>query len=87
MVATLEDSRRRRAPPGLKGVIGAVWFLNRRPLLDETYAGWMFDVYAWALRNFDPRHVPQRKRTGHADQPALFQAGSDSPDEMAHLIF
>ena len=23
--------------------------LHRRPLLDEIYAGWIFDVYAWAL--------------------------------------
>jgi hypothetical protein len=27
---------------------------DRQPLLDEDYAGWMFDVYAWAMRNFDP---------------------------------
>jgi hypothetical protein len=27
---------------------------DRQPMLDEDYAGWMFDVYAWAMRNFDP---------------------------------
>lgn len=59
---------------------------QRRPLLDDTYAGWMFDVYAWALRNFDA--------TMFRDETLLvtptnrhFPGKASSPEEMARLIY
>ena len=59
---------------------------NRRPLLDETYAGWMFDVYAWALRNFDP--VMFRNETLLVTPSNHhFPGRANNADEMAHLIF
>ena len=58
----------------------------RQPLLDDTYAGWIFDVYAWALRNFDA--------TMFRDETLLvtpsnqhFPGKANSADEMARLIF
>ncbi|MEZ5587880.1 MAG: hypothetical protein R3E46_12480 [Sedimenticolaceae bacterium] len=60
--------------------------LDRRPLLDEGHADWMFDVYAWALRNFDPLMFRNETvlvtPTNHH-----FPGRADSPDEMARLIF
>jgi hypothetical protein len=60
--------------------------LERRPLLDATYAGWMFDVYAWALRNFDPVMFRDETElvtpTNHH-----FPGRANSPEEMAILIF
>lgn len=60
--------------------------LDRAPLLDETYAGWIFDVYAWALRNFDP--VMFRDETmlvTPSNQHFPGRAGNS--EEMANLIF
>ena len=60
--------------------------LDRRPLLDETYAGWMFDVYAWALRNFDP--VMFRDETLLVTPSNQhFPGRANSTEEMANLIF
>ena len=60
--------------------------LDRRPLLDETYAAWMFDVYAWALRNFDP--VMFRDETLLVTPSNQhFPGRADNPDDMARLIF
>lgn len=60
--------------------------LDRRPLLDEAYAGWMFDVYAWALRNLDP--VMFRDETVLVTPSnEHFPGRANSPDEMANLIF
>ena len=60
--------------------------LDRRPLLDEAYAGWMFDVYAWALRNFDP--VMFRDETLLVTPSNdHFPGRANSPGEMANLIF
>ena len=60
--------------------------LDRRPLLDEAYAGWMFDVYAWALRNFDP--VMFRDETFLVTPSNQhFPGRANSPEEMANLIF
>lgn len=60
--------------------------LDRGPLLEEDYAGWMFDVYAWALRSFDPLMF--------RDETILvtpsnehFPGRANSPQEMAELIF
>jgi hypothetical protein len=59
---------------------------DRGPLLDEAYAGWMFDVYAWALRNFDPLMF--------RDETVLvtptnqhFPGRANSTEEMARLIY
>ena len=61
-------------------------FLDRGPLLDETYAGWMFDVYAWALENFDP--VMFRDETLLVTPSNQhFPGRANSPEEMAALIF
>ena len=60
--------------------------LDRRPLLDDAYAGWMFDVYAWALRNFDPGMFRDETLlvTPSNDH---FPGRANSPEEMANLIF
>jgi len=61
-------------------------FLERRPILEETYANWMFDVYAWALRNFDP--VMFREETLLVTPSNQhFPGRASSPEEMANLIF
>lgn len=60
--------------------------LDHHPLLDEAYAGWMFDVYAWALRNFDP--VMFRDETFLVTPSNQhFPGRANSPEEMANLIF
>lgn len=60
--------------------------LDRRPLLDETHAAWMFDVYAWALRNFDS--VMFRDETLLVTPSNRhFPGRANSPEEMAKLIF
>ena len=60
--------------------------LDREPLLDETYAGWILDVYAWALRNFDP--VMFRDETLLVTPSnEHFPGRANSPEEMARLIF
>lgn len=60
--------------------------LDRRPLLDEAYADWMFDVYAWALRNLDP--VMFRDETQLVTPSNNhFPGRANSPEEMANLIF
>ena len=61
-------------------------FLDRSPLLDETYAGWMFDVYAWALRNFDPAMFREETFLVTPSNKH-FPGRANSPDEMANLIF
>lgn len=87
MVATLEDSRAPTRTAGPKGALLVLFgFLNRRPLLDETYAGWMFDVYAWALRNFDPVMF-RNESVLVTPSNRHFPGTANSPDEMAHLIF
>ena len=87
MVATLEDSRAPTRTAGPKGALLVLFgFLNRRPLLDETYAGWMFDVYAWALRNFDPVMF-RNESVLVTPTNQHFPGTANSPDEMAHLIF
>ncbi len=61
-------------------------FLQRHPLLEDTYANWMFDVYAWALRNFDP--IMFREETLLVTPSNQhFPGKASSPAEMAHLIF
>jgi len=60
--------------------------LDRRPLLDEAYAIWMLDVFAWALRNFDP--VMFREETFLVTPTNRhFPGRANSPEEMAELIF
>jgi hypothetical protein len=60
--------------------------LDRRPLLDEDYADWLFDVYAWALRNFDPIMFRDETLlvTPSNDH---FPGRANNPEQMANLIF
>lgn len=60
--------------------------LDRGPLLDESYAEWMLDVFAWALRNFDAAmfHDETVLVTPSNEH---FPGRANSPDEMASLIF
>jgi hypothetical protein len=61
-------------------------FLDRGPLLEETYADWIFGVYGWALRNFDP--VMFRDETLLVTPSnAHFPGRANSQEEMANLIF
>jgi len=60
--------------------------LDRRPLLDDTYADWMFEVFGWALRNFDP--VMFRDETVLVTPSnEHFPGRANSTEEMANLIF
>ncbi len=59
---------------------------DRQPLLDEDYARWMFDVYAWAMRNFDP--VMFRDETLLVTPSNQhFPGRAKSHEEMANMIF
>jgi len=59
---------------------------ERQPLLDEDYAGWMFDVYAWAMRNFDP--IMFRDETQLVTPSNQhFPGRANSHAEMANMIF
>lgn len=59
---------------------------HRTPVLDPAYAGWIFDVYAWALRNFDA--VMFRDETVLVTPTNQhFPGRADNPDAMAQLIF
>lgn len=59
---------------------------NRAPLLEADYAHWLFDVYAWALRNFDP--IMFRDETVLVTPTNRhFPGRANNPDEMARLIF
>jgi hypothetical protein len=61
-------------------------FLDRRPLLEATYAEWLFEIFAWALRNFDP--VMFREETVLVTPSnEHFPGRASSADEMANLIF
>jgi len=60
--------------------------LDRRPLLDEAYASWMFDVYTWALRNFDPLMFRDETML-ITPSNRHFPGRANSPEEMANLIF
>lgn len=61
-------------------------FLERRPLVEEVYAHWMFDVYAWALRNFDPAMFFEETQLVTPSNQH-FPGRASSADEMAKLIF
>lgn len=59
---------------------------KNQPALDEESVQWLFDTYAWALRNFDAEIF--------FDQTVLvvpsnryFPGNAETKDEMAHLIF
>jgi hypothetical protein len=60
--------------------------LNRGPLLDDTYAGWLFDVFAWALRNCDARMF-REESVLVTPTNRHFPGRAHNPDEMARLIF
>ena len=59
---------------------------DRQPLLDEDYAGWMFDVYAWAMRNFDPLMFRDETLLVTPSNQH-FPGRAKSHEEMANMIF
>ncbi|MCB1772588.1 MAG: hypothetical protein KDI88_03145 [Gammaproteobacteria bacterium] len=60
--------------------------LDSRPLLEDTYADWMFAVFGWALRHFDP--VMFREETVLVTPSnEHFPGRASSTGEMANLIF
>ena len=61
-------------------------FMERRPLLDAAYAGWIFDVFAWAMRNFDPLMFRDETLLVTPSNQH-FPGRANSPEEMAKLIF
>lgn len=61
-------------------------FLNRDPVLDEAYAGWMLDVFDWAVRSFDPLMF-RDETILVTPSNAHFPGRANSPEEMASLIF
>lgn len=61
-------------------------FLKPDPLLDETYANWIFDVFGWALRNLDA--VMFREETVLVlPSNEHFPGRANNPADMAQLIF
>ena len=59
---------------------------DRQPLLDENYAGWIFDVYAWAMRNFDPLMFRDETLLVTPSNQH-FPGRANSHEEMANMIF
>lgn len=59
---------------------------NKRALIDEAPAQWIFDTYAWALRHFDAR-VFFRESILVTPTNAHFPGRVDSVHGMAELIF
>ena len=57
-----------------------------RPVLDEESILWMFDVFGWALRNFDAQ-VFQQQTVLVTPTKEHFPMGGDSATEMAGNIF
>lgn len=60
-------------------------FFARRPLLDEATAQWLFDLFAWALRNFGA-DVFHRHTILVTPTDAHFPGRVDSVHGMARLI-
>lgn len=59
---------------------------DRRPLLDDTYAGWIFDVYAWSLLNFDATMFREETLLVTPSNHH-FPGTADNAEDMAALIF
>ncbi len=60
-------------------------FLKSTPLLDETSVEWMFDSFAWALRNFDAP-VFFNESILVTPSNAHFPGNESSAESMATLI-
>lgn len=56
-----------------------------KPLVDEDSVTWLFDVYAWALANFDA-HFFYQETTLVLPNNSHFPGRADSIDAMAQLI-
>jgi len=61
-------------------------FLKTPPLLDEDIISWLFQTYAWALKNFDAE-VFLKETVLVKPTNAYFGGEASSADGMAHLIF
>ncbi|MDX2507346.1 MAG: hypothetical protein QNL62_23115 [Gammaproteobacteria bacterium] len=60
--------------------------VKSRPLLDEESVQWLFEVYEWALRNFDA-DVFFNQSVLVVPSNQYFPGHANSSDEMAQLIF
>lgn len=60
--------------------------LNNKPVLDEDSVAWQFELYAWALKNFDAR-VFYHETQLVVPSNEYFPGREDSVDGMANLIF
>lgn len=61
-------------------------FFQKQPLLDEATSKWMFDSFAWALRNFDAK-VFDAETILVTPTNEHFPGSSRDAHEMAQLIF
>ena len=59
---------------------------NREPVLDDDSAQWLFEVYAWALKNFDA-DVVFNETILVLPSNEYFPGHTNSVDGMANLIF
>ncbi|MCB1800201.1 MAG: hypothetical protein KDI82_00795 [Gammaproteobacteria bacterium] len=59
---------------------------RRESLIDEQQLDWMFAVFAWALRNFDPLMFRDETQLVTPTN-AHFPGRADNADDMARLIF
>ena len=59
---------------------------NREPVLDEESAQWLFEVYAWALKNFDADMFFNETILALPSNE-YFPGHTNSVDGMANLIF
>jgi len=61
-------------------------FLKSRPILDEESVQWLFELYEWALRNFDA-DIFFNQTVLVVPSNRYFPGQADNIDDMAHLIF
>ena len=61
-------------------------FLKSSPLLDEASVQWMFDSFAWALRNFDARQFFDETILVTSSNEH-FPGRESTPEGMVRLIF
>ena len=60
--------------------------IKNKPILDEDSAEWLFELYAWALKNFDAR-VFYHETILVVPSNEFFPGRENSIDGMARLIF
>jgi hypothetical protein len=61
-------------------------FIKSKPLLDESTSQWLFDAFAWSLRNFDPQ-VFYQETVLVTPSNRHFPGKENSAEGMAQLIF